>query len=855
MKKIILLTAMILSFLAASAKEFDLESYKTFLKQTENLSSSGLYGIYPPGLYKADVLLSNTPLYLDSVKIKMKLTDYELSMLQGRSFMASERLSYNTLNGALKDVWEKDLPCFISADIFLHAIHMSYDAILKDIEQNIIIGKLNTALQLYFNHFGALAQKYSSNKKMTESLADYDVYFTVALRLLNNSELQPNNSANAAEVNRIMNLIAAEQFTEYALFSTTLKKLDFSQFTPRGHYEKPEELRQYFKCMMWLGRTELYLLKPTGVEPPEQTEEDIQRQIIDAALISTSAAESGASVELTSIDDIIKAMVGESDNVIISNMLELLSETGITDPSELTDLSRLELVQNTLKTKPYAPQKILSQVLISNPFDTEQIVPASAFMLMGQRFIIDSYVFSNVVYDKIIFNKSKVLRMMPSSLDVLFSLGNNAASDLLEAELAKYPYSTNLAGLRYLIDSYDDSFWDNALYNNWLNMIRSLNPGDNDSRAHLPSFMQSAAWWQSRMNTQLASWAQLRHDNLLYAKQSYTGGTSCSFPYVYLDPVPDFYRSMRKYAQNANEKLTPLISSLPQDKQWIINEMVRYLDNVMQISDNLITISEKELNGEPLNKDENQYLSQFFSQLPNCGPTIPDGWFADLFYHEREQADKLDLVVADVHTQPTDEFGNMIGKVFHVGTGLFNLCAIIVNNQEGNPTVFLGPVMSYYEYMSLDFKRLTDTEWKDEFLNTGAFRPEFVDLYLADINGEPRYETGQPLMLPVEQTSVENDNLTKPDFNISAYPNPFSDRVQISFRIPYAIADARVSFSVYDISGNEVFSIPEETLLARNYMIPWNGTDNSGNRLNGGAYIYTITVNGESFSGKVVLAR
>ena len=41
------------------------------------------------------------------------------------------------------------------------------------------------------------------------------------------------------------------------------------------------------------------------------------------------------------------------------------------------------------------------------------------------------------------------------------------------------------------------------------------------------------------MNAQLASWAELRHDTLLYAKQSYTAVPVCDFPDAYVDPYPE----------------------------------------------------------------------------------------------------------------------------------------------------------------------------------------------------------------------------------------------------------------------------------------------------------------------------
>jgi len=70
--------------------------------------------------------------------------------------------------------------------------------------------------------------------------------------------------------------------------------------------------------------------------------------------------------------------------------------------------------------------------------------------------------------------------------------------------------------------------------------------------------MKTAAFWQQKMNTQLASWTELRHDNLLYAKQSYTGGTVCSYPYSFVEPFPEFYSALNEYSTEAYNYFTTL---------------------------------------------------------------------------------------------------------------------------------------------------------------------------------------------------------------------------------------------------------------------------------------------------------
>ena len=50
------------------------------------------------------------------------------------------------------------------------------------------------------------------------------------------------------------------------------------------------------------------------------------------------------------------------------------------------------------------------------------------------------------------------------------------------------------------------------------------------SGSELPSIALTEGWGRRLVNTQLGSWSELRHDTILYAKQSYTAGMVCEFP-------------------------------------------------------------------------------------------------------------------------------------------------------------------------------------------------------------------------------------------------------------------------------------------------------------------------------------
>ena len=143
--------------------------------------------------------------------------------------------------------------------------------------------------------------------------------------------------------------------------------------------------------------------------------------------------------------------------------------------------------------------------------------------------------------------------MMPNPLDAAFAaLGNNAAAPLLASELGRYPnYPGALHDVRRLVDLHGDDFWGASLYSAWMGALRgvSVPGGDPTSVAGLPAVMKTEPWARRMLNTQLASWAELRHDTLLYAKQSYTAFPVCDFPDAYVDPYPEAWAGIVRLAR------------------------------------------------------------------------------------------------------------------------------------------------------------------------------------------------------------------------------------------------------------------------------------------------------------------
>jgi hypothetical protein len=821
---------------AQGSQPFDIQAYEAFLAAHKDMSSAQLLALQSAGSFaqRSPVIPEALNNY-HSIDSCYPLTPYERSLLADHGFVVTDRLRSASFGNAFFDIYNRDLPVFISADAILHAIHASYDAILKDAELNYLIPKLDSLLTALRQQLPAMSAAYASYPAMTPMLQDLDVYLTVAYALLNGSAA-PAFSQDASTVTTLEGLISSQQWALYPLFSSTNRYIDFSQFTIRGHYTQSAILGKYFQSMIWLGRTELYLISPAGVVPPQKPA-DIQRQIIDAALLVEALDRASAFFLLDEIDSVIRMFVGESDNVTLPDMKSLLARAGISGAQQLLDSLAVVALQDTLRNQPFAFQRINSQILISdNVMQPDNVQPASSVLLLGQRFVVDSYVTGNVVFDKISYQGTAVWRALPSTLDVLYALGNDAAAQLLVGQLDTYHYGSNLAALRYLVDGYDASFWASSLFNAWLEMIRSCNPPP--TRSSLPGFMTTAAWWQEKMNTQLGSWAELRHDNLLYAKQSYTSGWICSFPESYVEPIPQFYDAVRAFAQLGRDRLVPLLS--PGGGGFYLPS---YFSRLEGVADTLGSIARKELSATSLSNDEKQFLQHMLYNVSGgCAPT-PDGWYYDLHYMSNDFEVK-DFIVADVHTCPTDDSGAMVGWVLHVGTGPVDMAVVAATTVDGGTAAYIGPVGSYGEHVTSNFLRLTDDQWSKSYALDGSCRPTFVNLYMADTTGGSR-GPGESLLtgIPPEDRAA----LPQSPLLFQNYPNPFNPVTLIRYALP---ARADVTLAIYNTLGQRVALLVRATEEQGYHQLRFDGSG-----LSSGVYFYRLQAGSSVQTKRMILLK
>lgn len=810
---------------------FSASDYIQFLESHQGYQTSELLNDYPAlttyysGRHDPTDLLGVA--WFDSIDQRFQLTYDEKRVLEQHQFMVTERLNHFDWASAFISVYSSDLPLFISTDFILSTLHQSYDEILLTLEWQFLEPNLQALLQSMYSGFPELVSKYGSDSRFREILSDVDLYVAVALSLAEGKEMLPQFDV-PDRYREVMEAIDSEQLTYLPLFTDSrLRKLDFSQFKPRGHYNKEIytgdgviTLENYFRAMMWLGRIDfLMTAPPENPWEPDWTTDELRRMQQGALLLNELLFTSGKLENLQKHEEIISFLVGPDDN-LTPEELKQLSDGMLTGPEELFEGEAYQQFTEALNASDDYGQKIMSNFFYVDPLSTDPGKLPVSYRLLGQKFLLDSYIFSQVVYDRIIFEGKKIHRPLPDPLDAMAALGNEDALALLEGEMEQYHYAPNMAGLISLIDAYDESFWEQSFYNRWLKAIRCLDPSA-EVRSQ-PFFMQTTAWHQEKLNTQLTSWAQLRHDNILYGKQSYTGGTGCSYPYAYIEPYPEFYQNLQDYASEASAFYERMFTGELLEAR---DSIIRYYERYGSIMENFSHIVQKELEGTPLNEQEVTFLKTMINEYMASGPSI-SGWYTDLYFNIQKGL-TWDFTVADVHTQPTDEYGMVVGRVLHVGNGMINMGVFLAENpcDPGQLMAFTGPVSSFHQQVTEQFKRLTDQEWEASFFGgegPAPQRPDWVSPYLLDGSGNMRSEGRELKGTLYEDTGLESAGESKPYDYMLLFPNP----VTLEANIRFVLKEGNSCWlSVYDASGREVLAVDYGRLPAAEHNLTFRTAD------------------------------
>ncbi len=203
------------------------------------------------------------------------------------------------------------VPVFVTTDSIFHVYHLIFDKMLRDLERNAFIPlfeELTTAmLQTSIQQYEELA-----GTELEEAALRNTAYFTVSAKLLGLTVDVPQQALDLADQEiALMDAKAVRTvspiWTMGGEGENDLLYEDYSQYIPRGHYTRSEELKKYFMAMMWYGRM-TYRLQSTV---------ETQRALLMIQAIRDAQTSSGRSAEelWQNIYDPTVFIVGKADDL------------------------------------------------------------------------------------------------------------------------------------------------------------------------------------------------------------------------------------------------------------------------------------------------------------------------------------------------------------------------------------------------------------------------------------------------------------------------------------------------------------------------------------------------------------
>ena len=562
------------------------------------------------------------------------------------------------------------MPIVITTDAVLHTYHVLFDESLKRIEMSELIDEVNTTIKTLLTKAKNEVVIFAGTSLENASKLNL-MYLEVACALIQPSFI-PTTEQAKAELQLISN-------HSNILFSPIFRyEEDYTQYVPRGHYTENQQLKAYFKTMMWLGRMRFAL------NVDDQTK---------AAVLLTWMVTGDSKIYSAwqRIYEVTKFFVGVSDDLTFEDYLAVLNDYGINSPNQLSESVVRSIAQSLLERN---KARILGTYAETYPWlppehELERILNETAGLrFMGQRFIPDSYIFQQLVHPQV------GLRLMPKGLDIPAVLGSELAKEILEETESKYKnYTLQLEKLRTEFKTLSVTNWTRNLYWSWLytanTTLKEISP-----EAKYPTFMTRPAWSYEKLQTFEGTWTELRHDTILYAKQSYTPmlvAPPTPFNTAYVEPYPETYRRLIGLINMTINGLTSLQLLSPR-----INES---LQTFIRISEIFLNASIIELEGKTLDTNMQEQIRQAAGQLVEILKDVQSV-----------------TIVADVHTDPNSQL------VLEEALGKPNVLIIIYADREGNLYAGAGPVYNYFEFTQPMNERLTDEEWI-EMLSTDPPEP------------------------------------------------------------------------------------------------------------------------------------
>ena len=240
----------------------------------------------------------------------------------------------------------------------------------------------------------------------------------------------------------------------------------------------------------------------------------------------------------------------------------------------------------------------------------------------------------------------------------------------------------------------------NILYVKWIKTLKKLIDSENNN--DFPSFMKNEEWKKKKLETFGGSYAELKHDTILYSKQTYSaemgeGGMDEFYDVEfikyddkgYVEPEKEVYIGLYNLANDT------LVSF--SDMGMIDNVGKDFLKNFSDLSMKLYNISNKELSGQNLTDEDYDLIKNYGGIIEHL---ITD---SGVYEYTSDDSKESNAIVADIATG-----GN---SALEIATGN-PIKVYVVVEVDGKYKICSGGVYDFYQFEVSAENRMTDKEWR-----------------------------------------------------------------------------------------------------------------------------------------------
>lgn len=586
---------------------------------------------------------------------------------------------FDQIHQIYEDNEYKFLASFVTTDSVTHIFHIFYDGFLRNLEKDELYPKsIELNKKLLAENINLLGEL--NNERLKDLQMKNIAFIATGLKLLGE---EPENLPEEAKKIYEEEIKKASS-EEIASSSISGRDVDYSQLKARGHYTRSEELKKYFKGTMYFGQVGLFIDNDEG--PNEDG-------ILQGLLLTHSIYKDPEI--LKTWEDLVEPidfMVESADDLSIREYARSLY--GVYgkdfDINKLDDEKNLNSCYELLKE--YPDPQVAGFM-------------GKSFRFMPQRAVMDSVLMQNVV-DIAGPNKPSD-RPIYSGLDLMTAFGNEKAWEIQKED----PYNSHWDKYKERTDEnistvkkMKDLDWQKNMYRGWLWMLKSYDQKFGDG---YPLFMKNEAWERKDLVSALGSFAELKHDTVLYGKAVMAemgGGGDIEIPKSYVEPNVELYEKLNWLLEFTKVNL--------KNRQMLSEKYEEKINNFQAMVIKFRDISIKELQNEPLTKDEIFDLLCIGGEMERIMVDFvesSDENNISYWYEIQNATDRRMPVVVDLMRVVKNNLGLPEGEISQIGTGKPMEIYVIYPHQD-KLYMGRGATFSYYEFLNKE--RLTDEDWQ-----------------------------------------------------------------------------------------------------------------------------------------------